>query len=191
MRAAAPSGGWCWHACRGDEGWPAGGGRRPRPGAVLGPRRGALAGGRHLRVRPARAGRLRPLHRSHGLGRRARARPGGRLRVRPRVLRRDRGARARHRGHPAGRARGCCSVPIIVGPTGVEQIGYSNAYPGALAEHMVLQELLLPPGARRAGHRPGRADRTAGRRRARRGPGRPRRRASRASSSAAGRWGWP
>ena len=38
-----------------------------------------------------------------------------------------------------------CSVPIIVGPTGVEQIGYSNAYPGALAEHMVLQELLLLP----------------------------------------------
>jgi threonine dehydrogenase-like Zn-dependent dehydrogenase len=38
-----------------------------------------------------------------------------------------------------------CSVPIIVAPTGVEQIGYSNAYPGALAEHMVLQELLLLP----------------------------------------------
>ena len=38
-----------------------------------------------------------------------------------------------------------CSVPIIVGPTGVEQIGYSNLYPGALAEHMVLQELLLLP----------------------------------------------
>src|SRR6202042_3655243 len=31
-----------------------------------------------------------------------------------------------------------CSVPIIVGPAGVEQIGYSNLYPGALAEHMVL-----------------------------------------------------
>ncbi|HSZ36342.1 MAG TPA: zinc-binding dehydrogenase [Acidimicrobiales bacterium] len=38
-----------------------------------------------------------------------------------------------------------CSVPIIVGPTGVEQIGYSNRYPGALAEHMVLQEMLLVP----------------------------------------------
>jgi threonine dehydrogenase-like Zn-dependent dehydrogenase len=38
-----------------------------------------------------------------------------------------------------------CSVPIVVGPTGVEQIGYSNHYPGALAEHMVLQELLLLP----------------------------------------------
>ena len=36
-------------------------------------------------------------------------------------------------------------MPIIVGPTGVEQIGYSNTYPGALAEHMVLQELLLLP----------------------------------------------
>ena len=38
-----------------------------------------------------------------------------------------------------------CSVPIIVGPTGIEQIGYSNAYPGALAEHLVLQEMLLLP----------------------------------------------
>jgi threonine dehydrogenase-like Zn-dependent dehydrogenase len=38
-----------------------------------------------------------------------------------------------------------CSVPIIVGPTGVEQIGYSNQYPGALAEQMVLQEMLLLP----------------------------------------------
>jgi threonine dehydrogenase-like Zn-dependent dehydrogenase len=38
-----------------------------------------------------------------------------------------------------------CSVPILVGPTGVEQIGYSNHYPGALAEHMVLQEMLLLP----------------------------------------------
>src|SRR5580693_3417269 len=38
-----------------------------------------------------------------------------------------------------------CSVPIVVGPAGVEQIGYSNVYPGALAEHMVLQELLLLP----------------------------------------------
>jgi threonine dehydrogenase-like Zn-dependent dehydrogenase len=38
-----------------------------------------------------------------------------------------------------------CSVPILVGPTGVEQVGYSNHYPGALAEHMVLQEMLLLP----------------------------------------------
>ena len=38
-----------------------------------------------------------------------------------------------------------CSVPIVVGPTGVEQIGYSNLYPGALAEHMVLQEMLCLP----------------------------------------------
>ena len=38
-----------------------------------------------------------------------------------------------------------CSVPIVVGPTGLEQIGYSNAYPGALAERLVLQELLLVP----------------------------------------------
>ncbi len=38
-----------------------------------------------------------------------------------------------------------CSVPIIVGQTGVEQIGYSNKYPGALAEYMALQEMLLLP----------------------------------------------
>ena len=38
-----------------------------------------------------------------------------------------------------------CSVPIIIGPGGVEQIGYSNRYPGALAERMVLQEMLLLP----------------------------------------------
>ena len=74
MRAVAPSGGWCWHACRGDQGWPAGGRRGPRPRAVLGPPRGAIAGCRHLRVRPARPGRLLPLHRAHGLRRRARAR---------------------------------------------------------------------------------------------------------------------
>ena len=36
-------------------------------------------------------------------------------------------------------------MPILLGPTGVEQIGYSNHYPGALAEHLVLQELLLLP----------------------------------------------
>ena len=38
-----------------------------------------------------------------------------------------------------------CSVPFILGPGGMEQIGYSNTYPGALAEHMVLQELLCLP----------------------------------------------
>jgi threonine dehydrogenase-like Zn-dependent dehydrogenase len=38
-----------------------------------------------------------------------------------------------------------CSVPIILGANGVEQIGYSNLFPGALAERMVLQELLLLP----------------------------------------------
>lgn len=38
-----------------------------------------------------------------------------------------------------------CSVPIILGATGVEQIGYSNLFPGALAERMALQELLLIP----------------------------------------------
>jgi threonine dehydrogenase-like Zn-dependent dehydrogenase len=38
-----------------------------------------------------------------------------------------------------------CSVPILVGPTGVEQIGYSNHYPGALAEHLLLQEMLCHP----------------------------------------------
>jgi threonine dehydrogenase-like Zn-dependent dehydrogenase len=38
-----------------------------------------------------------------------------------------------------------CSVPIIVGSSGVEQIGYSNHFPGALAEYVALQELLLLP----------------------------------------------
>jgi threonine dehydrogenase-like Zn-dependent dehydrogenase len=38
-----------------------------------------------------------------------------------------------------------CSVPIVVGAGGVEQVGYSNTYPGALAEHLVLQEMLLLP----------------------------------------------
>jgi threonine dehydrogenase-like Zn-dependent dehydrogenase len=38
-----------------------------------------------------------------------------------------------------------CSVPIIVGSSGVEQIGYSNHFPGALAEYIALQELLLLP----------------------------------------------
>jgi threonine dehydrogenase-like Zn-dependent dehydrogenase len=38
-----------------------------------------------------------------------------------------------------------CSVPVIVGSTGVEQIGYSNHFPGALAEYIALQELLLLP----------------------------------------------
>lgn len=38
-----------------------------------------------------------------------------------------------------------CSVPIIIGPGGVEQIGYSNTYPGALAQQMLLQEVLLLP----------------------------------------------
>ncbi len=38
-----------------------------------------------------------------------------------------------------------CSVPIIVGAAGVEQIGYSNTFPGALAEYLALQEMLLLP----------------------------------------------
>jgi threonine dehydrogenase-like Zn-dependent dehydrogenase len=38
-----------------------------------------------------------------------------------------------------------CSVPIVVGGSGIEQIGYSNTFPGALAEHLVLQEMLLLP----------------------------------------------
>ena len=38
-----------------------------------------------------------------------------------------------------------CSVPVIVGGGGVEQIGYSNIFPGALAEYMALQEMLLLP----------------------------------------------
>jgi threonine dehydrogenase-like Zn-dependent dehydrogenase len=38
-----------------------------------------------------------------------------------------------------------CSVPTVLAPTGVEAIGYSNVYPGALSELMVLQEMLLLP----------------------------------------------
>ena len=38
-----------------------------------------------------------------------------------------------------------CSVPVIAGPDGLEGIGYSNRYPGGLAERMVLQEALLLP----------------------------------------------
>jgi len=44
---------------------------------------------------------------------------------------------------PAG-AR-VCSVPLVLGPDGPEGIGYSNRYPGGLAERMVLQEALLVP----------------------------------------------
>ena len=38
-----------------------------------------------------------------------------------------------------------CSVPVLFGPRGPEQIGYSSLYPGALAEHLVVQELLMVP----------------------------------------------
>jgi len=38
-----------------------------------------------------------------------------------------------------------CSVPTVLSSTGVEAIGYSDRYPGALAELMVLQEMLLLP----------------------------------------------
>ncbi|MGH9212382.1 MAG: zinc-binding dehydrogenase [Acidimicrobiales bacterium] len=38
-----------------------------------------------------------------------------------------------------------CSVPTILGTAGPEAIGYSNRYPGGLAELMVLQEALLLP----------------------------------------------
>lgn len=38
-----------------------------------------------------------------------------------------------------------CSVPVVFGPSGGEQIGYSNHFPGALGEYLLLQELLLLP----------------------------------------------
>jgi threonine dehydrogenase-like Zn-dependent dehydrogenase len=38
-----------------------------------------------------------------------------------------------------------CAVPVLFGPTGPEQIGYSSTYPGALAEYPLLQELLVLP----------------------------------------------
>lgn len=38
-----------------------------------------------------------------------------------------------------------CSIPTLLAPTGPQAIGYSDAYPGGLAEMMVLQEMLLLP----------------------------------------------
>jgi threonine dehydrogenase-like Zn-dependent dehydrogenase len=38
-----------------------------------------------------------------------------------------------------------CSVPVVMTPGGVEQVGYSNTHPGALAEYFALQEALLLP----------------------------------------------
>jgi threonine dehydrogenase-like Zn-dependent dehydrogenase len=38
-----------------------------------------------------------------------------------------------------------CSIPAILGAAGPESLGYSNRYPGGLAELMVLQEALLLP----------------------------------------------
>jgi threonine dehydrogenase-like Zn-dependent dehydrogenase len=38
-----------------------------------------------------------------------------------------------------------CSVPILFSSNGVEQIGYSNQFPGAMAEQMILQEGLVIP----------------------------------------------
>jgi len=38
-----------------------------------------------------------------------------------------------------------CSIPVVVGPGGPEGVGYSNRFPGGLAERMVLQEALLLP----------------------------------------------
>jgi threonine dehydrogenase-like Zn-dependent dehydrogenase len=38
-----------------------------------------------------------------------------------------------------------CSVPVVMGAERLESVGYSNRYPGGLAERMVLQEALLLP----------------------------------------------
>ena len=146
-------------------------GEVPDPRPVLGPRGGALAGRRHLRFRPARAGRLPAFHRrSWTRSACPRSTPP------PTACSATSSAPRSSSTAPTPPApcpweRGSARCRSSLGPDGVEQIGYSNAYPGALAEHMVLQELLLPAGARRARHRPGRADRAAGRRRARRRPG--------------------
>ena len=64
-----------------------------------------------------------------------------------------------------------CSVPIVLGPTGVEQIGYSNVLPGRPGRAHGAPGAALPPGARRAQHR------------ARRAPSR--------SPWASTPWGWP
>ncbi len=45
--------------------------------------------------------------------------------------------------HPIGTR--VCSVPVIVGPQGVETLGYSTRFPGSLAEYFVLQEALIQP----------------------------------------------
>jgi threonine dehydrogenase-like Zn-dependent dehydrogenase len=44
---------------------------------------------------------------------------------------------------PVGTA--VCSVPVVMGGDRLESVGYSNRYPGGLAERMVLQEALLLP----------------------------------------------
>jgi hypothetical protein len=66
------------------------------------------------------------------------------LRLRPRVLP-DREAGPDTAGTLAVGSR-VCSVPIILGPTGVEQIGYSNP-PGALADTWPPGHSLPVPGA--------------------------------------------
>ncbi len=107
------------------------------------------------------------LHRADGLGRRPLPRSGGGLRLRPRVLRRDHRARTRHRPGAAG------------GHAGL--LGAHRRDPDRRRADRLLQPLPGRPGRahgapgdaaparpRLARHRPGRADRTAGRGRARR-----------------------
>ena len=36
-----------------------------------------------------------------------------------------------------------CSVPVTIGPGGLESVGYSNTYPGGYAEQMLLSEMML------------------------------------------------
>jgi len=38
-----------------------------------------------------------------------------------------------------------CSIPLVFGSTGIEQIGYSHLYPGAMGERMILQEMFVLP----------------------------------------------
>ena len=38
-----------------------------------------------------------------------------------------------------------CSIPLVFGSTGIDQIGYSHLYPGAMGERMILQEMFVLP----------------------------------------------